>query len=92
MKNYPAMVLRSVDDVIILCRYILKERSNDVNDFNNLKNIFMSGRKVNKIPTESTDVLPSDRVGDMNYDDNYIYLLVDNSGNPQWRRVALAAW
>jgi hypothetical protein len=92
MKNFPNMVLRSVDDLYVLARYILKERNNDVNDFNNLKNIFMSGRKVGRIPTDSLDVLSSDRIGDMNYDDAYIYILIDNAGTPEWRRAGLGSW
>lgn len=92
MKQFPNMVVRNEADLYTLARYILKERENDINDFNNLQNIFMAGRKVGKIPTGSADVLATDRVGDFNYDASYLYILVDNGGTAVWRRSTLSAW
>lgn len=92
MKQFPNMVVRNEADLYTLARYILKERTNDINDFNNLQNIFMAGRKVGKIPTGSADVLATDRVGDFNYDASYLYILVDNGGTAVWRRSTLSAW
>lgn len=92
MKDYPAIVVNSVDDLFKIMRYIIKERPLDVRDFDNLKNIFMSGRKVGKIPGNSLDVVPTDRIGDFNYTQTYFYLLIDNSGTPEWRRISLGSW
>lgn len=92
MKNFPKMVVNTSEDTVTLCQFILKERPNDVSDFSNLSNIFMSGRKVGKIPTGSSDVENTDRVGDFNYDDAYLYLVVETGGNAEWRRVGLASW
>lgn len=92
MNQFPVMVVRSESDLYTLARYILKERKNDINDFNNLQNVFMAGRKVGKIPTGSADVIPTDRAGDFNYDASYFYILVDNGGTAVWRRTALSAW
>lgn len=89
MKNIPNFNPKYEADKII--RYIQKERKNDVNDFNNLKDSFISGRKVGKIPTGASDIVTTDRVGDFNYDANYLYICVDNSG-AEWRRVALSTW
>jgi hypothetical protein len=91
MKDYPNFRIESTEDKDSLLYYILKERRNDVNDFNNLKNIFMSGRKTGKIPTSSADVTNADRIGDFNYDytSGYLYLLVDNAGTGVWSRIAL---
>ena len=91
MKNYPNIKPESSKDVFTLLRYITRERRNDVNDFNNLRNIFVSGRKVDKIPTGAADISSPDRVGDFNFDADYIYICVDNSG-AAWRRVALSSW
>jgi hypothetical protein len=92
MKQFPIMTLRTEDDLFVLGRYILKERSNDINDFNNLQNIFMRGRKVGKIPTGSADISADDRLGDFNYNNNYLYIVVDNAGSAEWRRVSLSSW
>lgn len=92
MKQFPIMTLRTNDDLFVLGRYILKERANDINDFNNLENIFMRGRKVGKVPTGSADISTTDRIGDFNYDDSYLYLVVDSGGNAVWRRIGLSTW
>lgn len=91
MKSYPKIKLQTLGDVIEILNDITKERKTDVSEFNNLKNTFISGRKVGKIPTGAADVAATDRVGDFNYDASYLYLCVDNSG-AAWRRVALSSW
>lgn len=90
MKIYPKLVPDTIEDMKTMLRYINKERPNDVSDFENLKNVFMSGRKVAKVPTGASDVALSDRVGDFNYDDAYFYLLTtDGLGAAVWGRIAL---
>ena len=90
MNDYPQLTPEKDEDAKELLRIITRERANDINDFNNLKNRFMSGRKVGRIPTGATDVLDSDRVGDFNFDDQYYYLVsTDGSGNAIWARIAL---
>lgn len=79
------------EDLAAFCREAARLREQDVEQFNNLSNVFMSGRKVGKIPTGSSDVAATDRVGDFNYDVNYLYLCVDNSG-ATWRRITLGSW
>lgn len=97
MKNYPTFTIDPKSpffetEVIKLLQYILKERGNDVNDFINLNSRFLLGRKSSKIPTGSLDIADTDRVGDMNYTPTYLYVVVDNSGSAEWRRVALSSW
>jgi hypothetical protein len=89
MKPFPKMQDRTLQEVVKVMEYITKERRNDVADFDNLKNVFMSGRKVGKIPTSPTDIDVTDRVGDFNYDPDYIYLCVDDGG-AEWRRTSLS--
>ena len=92
MKQFPVMVLQTEKDLYTLGNYILKERKNDINDFNNLQNVFMAGRKVGKVPTGSADIDSTDRIGDFNYDASYIYIVVESGGNAVWRRVGISAW
>ena len=90
IKDYPNFL--ESNDVPELLRYIVKERKNDVKDFDNLTNTFISGRKSGKVPTGAADISDTDRVGDFSYDVNYIYIVVNNAGTAEWRRAALSSW
>jgi hypothetical protein len=92
VNNYPILSPDKEDDRKELLRHITKERYQDIKDFDNLQNRFMAGRKVGKVATGASDVDPSDRVGDFNYDDQYFYILIDNAGTAEWRRATLASW
>lgn len=92
MKPYPNLTSETIENVFNVLRYIIKERRNDVNDFENLKNVFISGRKVGKLPSGASDIADTDRIGDFNYDSDYIYIVVDDAGTNEWRRVALSSW
>jgi len=97
MKSYPTFIINPQSplfegEVVKLLQYILKERPNDVNDFTNLNNRFLLGRLSGKIPSGSLDVANTDRIGDVNFTPTYMYVLVDNSGTAEWRRVALSSW
>lgn len=59
-----------------------------ITELDNLPNIFVTGRKVNKTPSNSTDVVAgTDRENDFNWDNNYLYVLVDNSGTLVWKTL-----
>lgn len=90
-RSYDLIPNNEPEQIGEFCREVARLRQEDIEDFSNLSNIFMRGRKVGKIPTGSTDTDASDRVGDFNYDASYLYLCVDNSG-ATWRRIALESW
>lgn len=92
MQSYPVIPQGAdIEDLVKSAQYVQRLREDDVNEFNNLVNVFMRGRKVGKIPTGSADIDASDRVGDFNYDASYLYLVIDNSG-AAWRRISLGVW
>ncbi len=83
----------TIDDVIANLKDISRLREvEDIPDFTNLVNVFISGRKVGKVPTSSADVVATDNVNDVNWDASFLYILVDNGGTAVWRRVAIAAF
>ena len=88
-KPYP--LVGTEEDLLNFCKDIARLRQEDLGDFTNLPNVFIRGRKVDKIPTGSLDTT-GDRVGDFNYDTSYIYICVDNAGVAEWRRVAIGSW
>jgi len=92
MKDFPKNDTQSAEGVEELLDFIVNERRNDINDFINLKNVFISGRKVGKIPSGASDIEVTDRVGDINYDASYLYIVIDNGGTAEWRRIALSSW
>lgn len=92
MKPFPDLGAGSLADVQRVMLEIIQDRVQDVKDFDNLKNVFISGRKVGKIPTGAADITTSDRIGDFNYDPDFIYIVVNNSGTAEWRRAALSSW
>lgn len=92
MNPYPNFDQDNPDDVARFCTFVNRERGNDITQFNSIYQTFIMGRKVGKIPTSSADVATTDRLGDVNWTSSYLYILVDNSGTPSWRRVALSSW
>lgn len=91
-KDYPYWSAETEQDVKDQLRQICNTRKDDISTIQNLPNIFIYGRKVGKIPTSSLDVVSTDKIDDINWDASYVYILIDNSGTPEWRRTALGAW
>lgn len=92
METYIRLFGESNQDLSKFVRDITRKREQDVADFTNLSNQFMKGRKVDKVPSASTDVSVTDNLGDFNYTATYYYILVDDSGTAAWRRISLASW
>jgi len=78
-------------DVLDFCKDVARKRQEDVKAFDNLKEVFVRGRKTDKVPTSSSDTT-GDRVGDVNYTATYLYICVDNAGTAAWRRVAIGSF
>lgn len=64
-------------------------KQEDLPDYENQPQIFVSGRTTTRIPSAATDVITGDRIGDTTNDDTYLYLLVNTTGGPLWNRIAL---
>lgn len=95
MEEYPKLPSSNIGDITYVLQEIIRKREADIGDFDNLINIFVGGRKVGKIPTSSTDInAAKDKVGDVNYDGTtgYFYILMNNAGTPQWRRVQMSTF
>ena len=80
------------ENILTFCEFVKQERVTDLQDWDNLPKRFISGRKVNKIPTSSADVTSEDRLGDVNYTASYLYILVYDGTNNVWRRVSIGAF
>lgn len=92
LKPYPQNI--DEDNTVESLRQISRLRNEDITDRNNFPAVFLSGRSVGKVPTSSTDIAITDRVGDVSFavDGSYIYFFVNLSGTPTWTRIVLGTW
>lgn len=91
MKPFQQLITDDLQNHSAVLRSIARERLADVQDWDNLPERFVRGRKVAKVPSASTDTTGS-REGDFNYDTSYLYICVNNAGILTWRRASLALW
>lgn len=92
MDPYIKVLSETTKDLALVLRDIVKKRQADIDDFSNLRSsVFI---KTTRVPSASNDVLDSDNINNMSYDatTGYLYILGDNAGTLQWRRVQLATW
>jgi len=92
LKDWITPKIKTLEDVQAFTNYICRTRDDDITQTSNYTNIFIRGRKVGKVPTSSADVAATDKLGDINFTDDYMYVLIDNGGTAEWRRVALGSW
>ena len=92
MRPFPTISIDDLKTTMKVVQFIVRERDTDIRSWNNLQNIYVLGRKVGKIPTSSLDIDPTDKIGDVNYDQNYYYIVVESGGNAEWRRISLGTW
>lgn len=91
MRIWPSLRHKTIEGISIVLDYMISERQADRREWLDLPNQYMSGRKVGKVPSSSTDTADS-RIGDFNHDGSYLYICVDNSGSAVWRRISLSSW
>ena len=92
MKPYPILKNSTTEGIFEWLKFVVRARSEDIQEFNNIENVFISGRRVGKIPSSSNDVVAADKIGDFNVNATYAYFLIDNSGTAEWRRVAVGSF
>lgn len=93
-EPYPEIVDGELGELVRAYRTVTRIRQDDINDYANLPNRFMSGRLVGKVPSASTDAAVTDRPGDFSFatDASYMYFFVESTATPVWRRVTLGAF
>ena len=93
-STYP--IVETADDLIGFAKEITRLREvEDVPDFTNLTQRFVSGRTTTRIPSTPTDVEPTDNEGDIVTDgaNGFEYKLIDVSGTLTWdRRTLNTSW
>jgi len=69
MKPYPTAISTDLNNHTQVLNAITRIRMEDIQDFNNLNQLFATGRRVALVPGSATDVTTS-RVGDFNITDS----------------------
>lgn len=94
MKQYPDINFNAqLQDVVTCLKQIIRFRnSEDVAAFNNLNKTLIRGRLTTRVPASSTDVITGDLVGDFNPQPAFLYILVNVSGTPAWRRITMGTF
>jgi hypothetical protein len=90
-KEYKILpVDAKLQDVLTWIRQATRERAIDLDDYDEQQrtNVMF----YNYTPTSSSDLIGTEKVGDIAADTNYIYVVVDNSGTLRWQRVATATF
>lgn len=79
-----------ISDIVDWVRKVTREREIDLQDYNN--HITTSVRRYENIPASSSDVIGTEKVGDIAVDTNYIYIAVENSGVIEWQRAQISTF
>lgn len=92
-SNYP--YVRDEKELLSAYQELQRLREvEDIPDFENLDQIYVSGRSTTRVPSSATDVLATDQVGDVVSDATYEYKLMDLGGGIiKWdRRTLDTSW
>lgn len=92
MNRFPAIVTKTFDAIYSWAQQVNTERSRDIVDWNNLPQRFVMGRNRTLLndraePSSSSDVLPTDQLGDFYVGTTNMYILVNNAGTYEWLTV-----
>lgn len=75
-------VLRWIADVT-------RERANDISDYQSQE---ATNSKIYPAPSSMTDLIGTEKAGDIAVATGFLYVVVDNAGVLAWRRVALSTF
>ena len=79
-----------LEDVLDWIRQVTRERSVDVSDYE--QQVSTNVTYYDRTPASSSDLIGTEKAGDIAVDTSYIYIVVDNSGTLQWQRVATSTF
>lgn len=93
MQPYISLLKGDIEEVVRILRDIIRKREEDIEEFDNIPEVQVSGRSVNRVPVNSTDIVPSDRAGDIAFTNDSIYAAIEvTPGVVEWRKSALVTF
>lgn len=80
----------TIEEVYDWIRQVTRERDIDLEDYNN--QVSTNVTYYNYTPSSSTDLIGTEKAGDIAVSTSYLYVVVDNAGTLRWQRVATATF
>lgn len=78
-----------LEEILDWIRDATRNRRFDLDDYNNQDT---TAPKIYNTPASSSDLRGTEKPGDIATDANYVYVVVNNAGTLQWRRVAISTF
>lgn len=79
----------SLDDLILWAQTATRHRQFDLDDYNNQVS---ANPFIYSAPASSSDMVGTEKVGDIAVDNGFLYVVVDNAGALEWRRTAISTF
>lgn len=79
-----------LEDALSWIKQATRERGIDIEDYE--QQVATNVVYYSYTPSSSSDLIGTEKAGDIAADTSYIYVVVDNSGTLQWQRVATATF
>lgn len=77
----------TIKDLSEWARDVTRSRLYDVSDYN--EQTARNSSIFSSVPSSSSDLAGTEKAGDIAVDSSYLYIVVDNAGVLEWRRVAI---
>lgn len=89
--NYKLLLgAQTIESLTVWAREVVRSRASDILDYEEQQAV--NPRIYTRIPASSSDLLGTEKAGDIAVDTGYIYVVTDNAGVLQWQRVATATF
>lgn len=89
-SQYKVLSLNAqVEDIKRWIEDVTRTRQTDLDDYDIQES---SKPKIFDVPTSSSDLSGAEKAGDIAADASYFYIVVDNSGALEWRRVGISSF
>lgn len=88
-KYNNASGIKTIEGLSSWAIQITREREFDLQDYETQVAV---NPRIYPTPTSSSDMIGTEKVGDIAIDTDYIYTVVDNAGTLEWRRVGVSAF
>ena len=83
-------VVKAINELKNFSRSAARAREFDIQDFDN--QIAANPVIFSNTPTSSSDLIGTEKAGDIAVDTSFLYVVVDNAGTLQWQRVAISTF
>jgi hypothetical protein len=80
----------TAEDVLDWIIQVTRERGVDLGDYD--QQVATNAVYYSYTPSSSSNLIGTEKAGDIAADTSYLYVVVDNSGTLQWQRVATATF